>query len=279
MGLFKVLKERKKYLTKFEPEYLKEFFNEMYDFYESNEDQFVNIGLLNETQAKFRYNPKRHSIDVAFECSRPNRVHKKFPIAIDWIINLFYIPVNFIFARFKRTYKDSDIKFYTHAGFTIAWLACVEYFENTINCMLQEHPDVTDIRIYGWSYGGAMAQFAYEFAKYKYEMKQKRVVVTAMTIGAPKIFFNMYLMFWRIKDWLRFIPRFDRLIMFKNKNDIVTTMPLKILGFNHVVPCYEVGDKFNIFKFFNPMKYHLNTTYKQVINDELDERIFEKQYI
>ncbi len=277
MKLFKVLKERKTYLSKFDPYYLKEFFNEMYDFYESKEDKFINIGLLQETQAKFKFNPKHHSIDIAFECSRPNRVHKKFPIAIDWIINLFYIPVNFIFVRSKRTYKDSAVKFYTHAGFTTAWLACVEYFENTVDRLLEDHPDVADIRIYGWSYGGALAQFAYEFAKYKYNMKQNRVTVTAMTIGAPKIYFNMYLIFWRIKDWINFIPRFDRLIMFKNRNDIVTTMPLKILGFNHIVPCYEVGDKFNFFKLFNPVKYHINTTYKEVINKELNKRIINNE--
>ena len=81
------------YLNNIDKKNLREKYESLSQFYDDKAYPFKNFGKLGEAQVKLRYVSERKSIQIAWECSRSNRTQKKFPIAIDWIVNLFYIPV------------------------------------------------------------------------------------------------------------------------------------------------------------------------------------------
>ena len=260
------------YLNNIDKKNLREKYESLSQFYDDKAYPFKNFGKLGEAQVKLRYVSERKAIQIAWECSRSNRTQKKFPIAIDWIVNLFYIPVKYGFSsKHTRSYSDSAYRFYSHAGFTIMWRNTFESLKEEFDKLFKEN-EVKHIEIFGWSLGGAMAQFTHEWLRYRYG---DDIEITSITIGAPKVFyhnwFNPYFWF-TAKSWFVIKERFQGLYMFQNINDIVPKVPFKFLGFSHIMPGIKPEGKItNIFKLFNPQKYHHKEHYDPLVLEYLSK--------
>lgn len=249
----KTLKNSKHYLDAFDNNYKKKFINEMNVFYNDEKNHpFINEGFKKEIQLKIMYDKDTKTIKIAFESSRSNRINKKCFLSWDWIGNLAFFPL------WSYPYKDMKIRFRTHLGFTIIWKSVEDYIKANLDIIIKRNPEVEKIWIFGWSQGGATAQFCHEFCGYNYPQLE----TTTMTIGSPK---PLYKIFNLVKK-AAIVKRFERLIMIANNNDIVPKAPFGWMGFEHIVPVFKVGDKFNIIKIFNPFKYHMNTTYLECVN-------------
>lgn len=260
------------YLNKFDKAWLKEKYESLSKFYDDESIPFKNFGKLGEAQVKLRYVPERKAIQIAWECSRPNRTQKKFPFAIDWIANFFYIPMNYAFSnKHTRTYTDSSCRFYTQAGFTIMWRNAFDSLKSEFDKLFNEN-EVKCVEIFGWSLGGAMTQFTHEWLRYRYG---DDIEITSITIGSPMVFYHNWLKpysWFTAKDWCVIKERFQGLYMFQNTNDIVPRVPFKFLGFSHVMPGIRLEGKImNIIKIFNPWKYHQKYHYDPLILDYLSK--------
>lgn len=255
-----ILEESKHYLDSFDSKYIKDFMNNMSDFYDDDTTYpFKNVGIAKEIQVKIAYNTETKTIKIAFECSRKNRVNRRlFNVNWDWLGNLLYFPTK------CNPYKDMNVEFETHLGFTMIWKSVEDYIKDQVSNMIRNHADAKNIWIFGWSQGGATAQFCHEFCRYNFPTLE----TTTMTVGSPRILCT-------IKDPLikaDVVQRFKRLVMFANNNDIVPTAPFDNLGFSHIVPLYKVGKKFNFFKMLLPWIYHLKDTYMKEINKLTEDK-------
>lgn len=246
---------------KFNWKYIKDFYARNSPFFDDNANHpWINSGLKNQTNYKIRYLSHLKLIQIAFEGSKS---------IFDWIINFFY------FGLFKiKPYKNMKIIYKTHIGFTKSYKSIQDELHQQIKDICKNN-EVRDIEIFGHSYGGAMSQLCLEDLTYHYveqlespEMFRNHVpTITAMTIGAPRVFYKVCK-----KSWERIQTRLSRLILVANVNDLVTHCPPSIVGTKHILPQYGVGnDKCaNIFKILNPLKYHIKSNYTKEINKQED---------
>lgn len=150
--------------------------------------------------------------------------------AMDWVNN-------FRFAA--ALYKGQESALRVHKGFGKAWKSCNdEVMASFVKLCSQskETPVIT-----GHSFGGAMALLAAE--DFYYRTKVKPCVAT---FGAPKVVWGK-----KSKEYFSSCATF---IEYEERNDIVPFCP-PIPGYKHLEPA-KIGDKFCLFKLFNPGKWH-----------------------
>ena len=161
----------------------------------------------------------------------------------DWINN-FDFPV--------KLYKDQEQPIAVAQGWGDAYRSCNDEVMHSLLKVTSEHQGYS-VEICGWSYGGAMAVLAAEDFTYRqrklYVSGLKKIVTLpdVITFGAPKVLWG--------KSTLEVFRDSTRMVMqYANSNDCVTGMP-PFLGYTHLNKV-EVGDRFNLIKWFNPGVYH-----------------------
>lgn len=240
--------------------YIKDFYARQAPFFDDKSYPWLKSGINKKTNYKIRYLEHLKLIQIAFEESNGN---------FDWFINMLFVGV----IRVKP-YKNMPVVYKTHAGFTASYKSIQDELIGKIKDICKEH-EVTDIEIFGWSYGGAMTQLCLEDLTYRFIEKRDHLdwfrnkipTITGMTIGAPRVFYKTDL-----SSWNKIQKRLERLIMIANVNDLITHLPPSIFGSKHIMPLYGVGKpKHMTFGIFNPWKYHLMTTYTKEINSQEDK--------
>ena len=138
-----------------------------------------------------------------------------------------------------KPYKEASQLLFYHGGYCKAWKSANDVIMNELKEHLEKHYDVYVI---GWSLGGAMAVIAAEEIFYRYHIKSILV-----TFGAPKVCYG--------KKTVRNVRKSIKFaVQFANRNDIVTYQP-PFSFYGHVGKT-SVGEKFSLFKIWNPWKYH-----------------------
>lgn len=177
---------------------------------------------------------------------------------LDWIYNLFFKKrkMKILIKQDDSTYKQEVIK--AHGGFLEKWLFVRQKIINTI----LEKKDIKLIT--GYSQGAAIATIAY------FDLLNSKIInddVKCVVFASPRVF---YLPSKSVKRILKGV------INFSISLDIVTKLPLAIMGFRHVgiklkVKPVEYIKTNSIFKNFfyrfipNP-NYHFIGHYRKAIS-------------
>jgi len=160
---------------------------------------------------------------------------------IDWYNNLQF---------FKKPYKTMNVNFYVHTGFLKCWNLVKKDIIEVVK-------DFDNLTIVGWSYGGALATLCTE--EIWYQFKHLRNKMHTVTFGAPRVFCRYNL------DKIQ--ERFSNMTLYKNGSDIVTCLPLEIMGYKHVKLLTRIGDKPKFLEYFKPMQYHHIDCYIKSLED------------
>ena len=118
---------------------------------------------------------------------------------VDWLRN-FNFP--------KSVYKEMPTPFRAHSGFLAAWHDCRDI-------VMRYEFD----RIVGYSHGAALALFAHEDCIFH------NIQVDTIVFGCPRVFAPL-------PESVRY--RFSGVTRYTSKGDVVTTVPPKSFGFEHV---------------------------------------------
>src|SRR5574344_390443 len=265
---------RSDYLNNYDPKDIKEKYIRLSKFYDDENVPFENCGITKEIQMKSKYVPETQTMMFAWECSRPNRVNKKLPIAIDWVVNLMAWPC-LLFSKLENIDKTKNFMngFQTHTGFSIAFLDVIDDIKSDIEKVTKENKEIKNFEIYGWSYGGAMAMFTHGYLKTLYPNAN----IYTFTIGGPRVVVKLISNVVTLNRWLSLKSKYQNLFMFQNANDIVSKAPFKFMCYRHIQPGIKLEKPFNIIKVFQPQVYHLKTRYDDLIVKYLDKQIEDKK--
>ena len=256
---------------------LKELYIRGSKFYDDNYCfPFKNLGLFNEIQFKTYYDYFTKTLLIAWESSRPNKVHKNFKFEIDWFFNLFAVPSKLIETETKDNPIVSNFMegFKTHSGFTLAFLSVI----NDINYEIQEclkHNDVEHIIIYGWSQGGVLSIMNHLWIKTIIENTEyENIDIQTFTIGTPKfIYRRLFYIFNKRKEWKKISKKLNGVHMFANRNDIFSKLPFRWMGFINPMKITKLDAPFNIFKIWHPWTYHIKDRYDKLVEEWFDKQI------
>ena len=141
---------------------------------------------------------------------------------IDWIFNFFFLPLP------VKPYKKMKVKWYIHAGFRLKWNAIKD---DVYNIILSNKGRIKTVIITGHSQGGALATLAHELAWFHF----KDLNLKTYTFGSPRTVF--------FRNFKKLSGRFEGIINYKTKMDIVTNVPPKILGFKDTGEKVLLGKK------------------------------------
>ena len=253
---------------------LKELYMCCSKFYDNNIGfPFINLGLLGEIQVKTYYDKPSKTLLIAWESSRPNRTHKSLKLRIDWIINLIAFPSKLIETETKDNPIVSNFMegFKTHSGFSVAFISTINDFNNIIKKHLEEGP-IEHILTYGWSQGGVLSLMTHLWLKTIFEnTKYENVDMQTFTIGTPRFIHRG--IFYNKKKWKKLIEKFDGVHMFANKNDLITKVPFKWMGYVHPIELVKLEGPFNFFKVIRPWVFHIKERYDPLVEAWFEERL------
>lgn len=139
--------------------------------------------------------------------------------AVDWFHNL-----NFPVAAYRR---DGETAWYAHRGFLKVWSSLIPHVQSPI-----EDPLVEDITVVGYSHGAALAVFCHEYAWYRRSDLRERL--RGYGFGCPRVLWG------RVSEELA--VRWKNFTVIRNRPDIVTYVPPRILGYRHVGAMLEIGE-------------------------------------
>lgn len=266
-----------KYLNNYDPVYLLETYKRLSALYDNKEIPFVNVGLLEETQIKTYYDNETKVFSIIFECSRPNRVQKKFPFSIDWIINLFALPTSMLYQPYSQDKTKNFTKYHrTHAGFSLAFIKIIDYIEARIQDVYNNNQEIKKFEVFGWSYGGAMATMCHGWLANKYHIMNDAnndYFITTITIGAPRTYFKIPFNILKASRWKELKNNYQNIYLFSNAYDIVTKVPFKFMSYSHIMPRIILEKHANIFRIFRPNIYHHKTNYDKIIINKLTKEV------
>lgn len=129
---------------------------------------------------------------------------------------------NFAFAA--KPYRDMKNKWRCHRGFLKVWKSIEPYVKDSIMS-----PTVKEIKIVGYSHGGAIAQLCYEYVKFN----RPDISVSGIGFGAPRVFWG------RARKAVR--ERFKGFVVVRNGHDLVTHLPPVIFGYRHICEVQKIG--------------------------------------
>lgn len=236
-------------------ENLKKLFEYVSNKYLDTSIEWKCLGLKKETQVKIFYDKEIKKINIIFESSGRNRNCKikifGKNISFDWILNFLFLPI------WVKPYKNMKVVYRTHLGFTLAWKAIEDEIALIIKNIIQENnlnnENFLGFNVFGWSHGGALAQFMHEWLNFNYSDKE----LNSCTIGSPRLFHIIL----NKKKKEEMAKRFETMTLIGENNDIVTHLPPVCFLFLHIKKVLRIGDKFNLFKLFKPKTYHHIDTY------------------
>lgn len=160
----------------------------------------------------------------------------------DWRINLSFP---------KIPYRKMEIPFLVHGGFLKEWVLIrdhfLEYFENK----LEAGEGLKPITVTGWSYGGAMATLAVEGLLHDLPILQG--MIRLVTFGSPRVV--GFLNFSKVRG------RWADSTLYRNDSDLVTFVPLVLLGFRHVKKKTRIGRRFSLWDLPRVKRSHNITGY------------------
>ena len=139
--------------------------------------------------------------------------------ALDWMRNL-----NFP----ARPYGDCKSLWFCHRGFLGAWKEVRPFLAEQISA-----PDIDHITVTGYSHGAAVALLCHEYAVFHRPDIADRI--NGFGFGCPRVVWG---------PTPRAVQnRFLRFLVIRNLEDLVTHLPPAFLGFHHVSPVLEIGQK------------------------------------
>ncbi len=139
---------------------------------------------------------------------------------IDWKNN-FHFPAQ----AYKRMGKTI---WFAHGGFLSVWKTIEMYIKNYIM-----DSTLKKIVIVGFSHGAAIAAFCHEYVWF--HRPDLRDTLEGYGFGCPRIFWG------KQNESLKI--RWERFLVIRNIDDIVTHIPPIVLGFSHVGTTLEIGEK------------------------------------
>ena len=117
---------------------------------------------------------------------------------------------------------------FAHRGFLRVWKSIEPYLED---CVKDRH--ITNIITVGYSHGAALAVLCHEYVWY--HRPDLRSKIEGYGFGCPRVL-------WGLKS-NKLTQRWERFIVVRNIDDIVTHVPPAILGFSHVGKIIKIGEK------------------------------------
>lgn len=144
-----------------------------------------------------------------------------------------------------KPYKRMTDKWFCHRGFLRVWKAMRDEIEIRVAETLQQHTDISEITIVGYSHGGAMALLATEDMTY---LHGDRMAVSGYGFGAPRVLWGY------VPKAVR--ERISAFVTVRNIPDIVTHLPPKIFGYRDM-NVKEIGEKGK----YNPIEAHYSSSY------------------
>lgn len=144
-----------------------------------------------------------------------------------------------------KPYKRMTEKWFCHRGFLRVWKAMRDEIEIRVAEILQQHADISEITIVGYSHGGAMALLATEDMTYLYG---DRMAVSGYGFGAPRVLWGY------VPKAVR--ERISAFVTVRNIPDIVTHLPPKAFGYRDI-NVKEIGEKWK----YNPIEAHYSSSY------------------
>jgi predicted lipase len=148
---------------------------------------------------------------IYFECSNETT---------DWKNNF-----DFPAKPYKRMGK---IAWFAHRGFLRVWKTIERHLDEYI-----KDESVKRIVIVGYSHGAALAVLCHEYAWYNRPDLQN--YIEGYGFGCPRVF-------WGIKT-KSLKKRWERFVVVRNVDDIVTHVPPRLFGFSHVGTIIKIGKK------------------------------------
>jgi len=150
-------------------------------------------------ETQYRIVPVGSRIVLAFQGSSQD---------IDWKYNFAFVP---------QPYNDMPWPWRAHGGFVRAWQAAREKILDEIESV--NGAGIKIVIVTGYSHGAALAVMAYE------DLKWHGYAVEGVNFGGPRVM-------WMPCKQVR--SRFDTFERIKVSGDIVTGVPLWLMGFRHV---------------------------------------------
>ena len=139
---------------------------------------------------------------------------------LDWKNNL-----NFPAKAYKRMGKTV---WFAHRGFLKVWKSIEKYVAPYI-----KDNTITSVVIVGYSHGAALAVLCHEYVWY--HRPDLRENIAGYGFGCPRVF-------WGIKT-KNPKQRWEKFIVIRNMDDIVTHVPPRLCGFSHVGTMIKIGQK------------------------------------
>ena len=127
----------------------------------------------------------------------------------------------------SQPYSDMQYKWRCHGGFLKVWKSVKPYIEK----ILEENTDVKSIVVIGYSHGAALAVLCHEYIWYN--CSDVRDNIFGFGFGCPRVICG--------KVPKEVLKRWKNFYVVRNKNDIVTHLPPKLLGFRHIGHLLTVG--------------------------------------
>lgn len=136
------------------------------------------------------------------------------------------------FSFWIKPYKQMPVKWFAHSGFVRKWKG----IEDEIDSILNKYKHLP-VKLYGFSQGGAVAQLAHEFVRFRYPNRQ----VETISYGSPRVvwFWNQ----WKLEN------RFKGLTLIQNRRDIVPNLPPWLFGYKHIGKKEKFSKWYPTFKF------------------------------
>ncbi len=135
----------------------------------------------------------------------------------DWLNNLHFTAV---------PYRDMNPEWQCHAGFLRVWKSLRPHLIPLIF-----DPTMTRLTIVGYSHGAALAVLCHEFVYY--HRPDLRQTLLGVGFGCPRVLFGC--------PPPEVAARWERFLVVRNIDDLVTHLPPRALGFCHVGNLVTIG--------------------------------------
>ena len=126
-----------------------------------------------------------------------------------------------------RPYRHGDsAPWFAHRGFVRVWESVLPYLQAAI-----ADPTVRNIVTVGYSHGAALAVLCHEYVwDTRRDLRER---TEGYGFGCPRVYWGVRL------PWL--MRRWERFVVIRNRDDVVTHLPPAALGYSHVGKMLEIG--------------------------------------